>query len=309
MRTQIAFLLFAILTTNLNAQTWNGTTPGNIYYDQGNVTIGASTSNAANLHIGKQENYASSTGEILRLSIQPYGHTGGPWQFRARDTSSDAFLDIAYGSTPPSLTFNSTGYVGVGSTGPKFKFHIRGANANSDKMTLGTNTTGNFALTSADGGAYGLFAGVSSTGRAWMQAGRYDFDMAYDFVLQASGGNVLIGKVSQQNAAYKLDVNGPIRANEIVVNTTGADFVFESTYELRNLLEVEKFITQNKHLPEIPSAKEMQENGISVGEMETKLLQKIEELTLYMIELNKQNQNLIIQNEQLQKRVNKLEAK
>jgi len=100
-------------------------------------------------------------------------------------------------------------------------------------------------------------------------------------------GNVLIGKTTQTNVNYKLDVAGHIRAEKLVVNTTGADFVFDSTYKLPSLVEVEQFIQKNKHLPKIASANEMQTNGLDVGENQTKLLQKIEELTLYIIELDK----------------------
>ncbi|HEX3008090.1 MAG TPA: hypothetical protein VHO90_10790 [Bacteroidales bacterium] len=117
--------------------------------------------------------------------------------------------------------------------------------------------------------------------------------------LSEVNNNILIGKTSQTNTAYKLDVGGKIRADEIVVNTTGADFVFDSTYNLRSLLELETFIKQNKHLPEMPPAKEMQKNGVSAGEMQAKLLQKVEELTLYVIEQQKtidelKKENLLI---------------
>ncbi|ANH80052.1 hypothetical protein A8C56_02800 [Niabella ginsenosidivorans] len=98
-------------------------------------------------------------------------------------------------------------------------------------------------------------------------------------------GNILTGKTSQANAAYKLDVNGDVRANKLVVNTSGADFVFDSAYRLRSLSEVKAFIRNNKHLPEIQSAAEMQAEGLDVGDSQTKLLQKIEELTMYLIEL------------------------
>lgn len=97
----------------------------------------------------------------------------------------------------------------------------------------------------------------------------------------ATNGNVGIGTTSP---SYKLDVAGAIRANEIIVNTTGADFVFADDYQLRPLSEVKAFITENKHLPEIKSAQEMQENGVGVNELQTQLLQKIEELTLYLIQ-------------------------
>lgn len=112
-------------------------------------------------------------------------------------------------------------------------------------------------------------------------------------------GNVLVGKTTQSNSVYKLDVNGSIRSNEVVVNTTGGDFVFDGNYKLMKLEDVERYIEANKHLPEIEPAAVMQENGLSVGETETKLLQKIEELTLYMIELNKKVNALIGENERL----------
>ncbi len=100
-------------------------------------------------------------------------------------------------------------------------------------------------------------------------------------------GNVLIDKVTQVNSTYKLDVNGKIRASEIVVNTTGADFVFEKGYELMPLDILEQKINVEKHLPEIASATDMKTNGVGLSELNTKLLQKTEELTLYIIELNK----------------------
>ena len=96
-----------------------------------------------------------------------------------------------------------------------------------------------------------------------------------------TNGNIGIGTSSPN---YKLDVNGTIRANEIIVNTTGADFVFAEDYQLRPLSEVKAFIQENKHLPEIKSAQEMQENGVGINELQTQLLQKIEELTLYIIQ-------------------------
>jgi|GEM_PF-3092091 len=87
---------------------------------------------------------------------------------------------------------------------------------------------------------------------------------------------------------YKLNVFGGVRANSIVVNTNGADFVFANNYRLRPLSEVEFFIKRNHHLPEIAPAAQMQEEGVSVGELQTQLLQKVEELTLYLIEQNKE---------------------
>lgn len=106
----------------------------------------------------------------------------------------------------------------------------------------------------------------------------------------SNNGNVGIGTTNP--GIYKLNVNGNIRANEIVVNTEGADFVFAPDYNLLSLPEVEKFIKENKHLPDLASSTEMKEKGMNVSEMQTKLLQKIEELTLYVIEQKKEIESL-----------------
>jgi len=100
-----------------------------------------------------------------------------------------------------------------------------------------------------------------------------------------SNGNVGIGTVEPQS---KLAVNGKITAKEIVVTEAGwGDYVFEENYELPALDIVEKFIKENKHLQDVPSAKEIKEKGLSMAEMMVKQMQKIEELTLYLIEQNK----------------------
>ncbi len=104
---------------------------------------------------------------------------------------------------------------------------------------------------------------------------------------------------------YHVVVDGKAIMEEVKVqDVMGADFVFEDDYDLRTLEETESYIKANKHLPEIPSAAEMQENGISLGEMNIKLLQKIEELTLYMIELKKENAAQQHQIELLQEQAN-----
>ncbi len=105
----------------------------------------------------------------------------------------------------------------------------------------------------------------------------------------AQGLSIYNGKVGigMANPDYKLDVFGTVHAKEVKVdlNFPPQDIVFESDYNLPTLQEVKKFITKNKHLPEIPSGAEMEENGIDLSVMNMKLLKKIEELTLYQIEL------------------------
>ncbi|MCF2873363.1 MULTISPECIES: hypothetical protein [unclassified Tenacibaculum] len=109
--------------------------------------------------------------------------------------------------------------------------------------------------------------------------------MKETFVIKGNSGHVGIGTVDP--GAWKLAVNGNIRAKEIKVETGWSDFVFYDDYKLPTLEEVENHIKEKGHLKDIPSAKEVADNGIFLGEMDSKLLQKIEELTLYTIEQEK----------------------
>ena len=95
---------------------------------------------------------------------------------------------------------------------------------------------------------------------------------------------------------YKLSVNGKIRAKEIIVETNWSDFVFEKDYNLMSLSDVENYINEYGHLPGVPSAIEVEKNGVALGNSQAVLLQKIEELTLYTIEMNKQIELLRAQN-------------
>ena len=126
----------------------------------------------------------------------------------------------------------------------------------------------------------------SGTGFDWSK----QIILKNDGSLLMSAGNLGVGTTDPK---YKLDVNGIIRAREVVINLEdGADFVFEENYPLRPLSEVSDFIQANKHLPEIPSAADMVNNGLDMGEFQIKLLQKIEELTLYIIEQDKRIKEL-----------------
>ena len=130
----------------------------------------------------------------------------------------------------------------------------------------------------------------------WTNTGGQATNPAIERMRIASNGNVGIG-TSQPDA--QLTVKGKIHAEEIKVdlNVPGPDYVFEKDYQLKSLEEVEKFVSVNKHLPEIPAASVMEKEGIGMGEMQMKLLQKIEELTLYSIE---QNKKLAAQNKRVE---------
>lgn len=106
-----------------------------------------------------------------------------------------------------------------------------------------------------------------------------------------------LNNFGNQDINGNLLVSGIIKAIEIRVQTNvWSDFVFDKDYKLRSLADVQQFININGHLPEIPAASEVIETGIDLAEMNVKLLQKIEELTLYVIELNKRIEELEAEN-------------
>jgi hypothetical protein len=191
------------------------------------------------------------------------------------------------------------GNVGIGTDSPSYKLTVT---SNLPPYTIGMRPSGGLGLiTNNVANLNGQLGWVRRADQApvLVLQGVEDGVAWRDVAIVKDGGNVGIGTV---NPAYKLDVIGTIRAREVRVNLDGADFVFEDGYRLMPLNELEKFVKQNKHLPEIAPAKEMQEKGSDLGELSTQLLQKIEELTLHVIEQNKKL-------EQQNKKIESLEAK
>jgi len=234
------------------------------------------------------------------------------------------------------------GKVGIGTSLPKSVFHIRSnsidnlstSRFDANMIIEATNTSRTIGI----GAALGFVVPANTDGsNSWQQGrilvtpdntgntnacGRMYLQTRYlesgawkwrnNLVLRSSG-RVGIGTTNPQS---ELAVNGTITSKEVVVTTDGwSDFVFKENYKLRKLEEVESFIEENNHLPDIPSEKEVLENGIQVGEMNAKFLQKIEELTLYMIEQNKETKTMKAQldklakeNEELKVKITKLET-
>lgn len=192
------------------------------------------------------------------------------------------------------MTFLPNGNIGIGTT-PSEKFEIYNSNTSPAIISLKSdrndyqyvdvgrisakqnlNEISRIAMARADGSSTGYLT-------FWTKA---DNNESLTEKLRISpNGNVGIGTT---NPTSKLTVAGNINSREVkVMVDAGADFVFENDYNLPTLTSVDKFIKENKHLPEIASAAEMRKDGINLSEMNIKLLQKIEELTLYSIEQNK----------------------
>ncbi|MBP1617275.1 MAG: hypothetical protein H6Q14_1102 [Bacteroidetes bacterium] len=199
-------------------------------------------------------------------------------------------------SSTSGIGSSSNENVGIGSQSPKAKFEVVGTGglsvsaANLDqfwgydlsflkyscRLLLGWNY-------SAGGGEQNFFANRGAGGIGGFSFFDYGNDGKITNLMTMLGaGNVGIGT---SNPQYKLDVKGQIRATEVLVQSVDqfADFVFDKGYRLPSLHEVNTFIQDNGHLPGIPSAQEVKENGMSLVEMQVKLLQKVEELTLYSI--------------------------
>ncbi len=189
---------------------------------------------------------------------------------------------------------NSTGPVGIGTTTPVTGTYLhvyRNVTGNYNPLVMMQDAlAGGFTQFGLKGTGRTFHIGVGNTGASFGLSNKFfiwDQNAVLPrFVIDANG-SVGIGTTNIDNS-YKLFVEGGIRSRKLKVDqTTWPDYVFHSTYQLTPLPDVEKFISQNKHLPEVPSAKEVETNGLDVGETQAVLLKKIEELTLYIIDLNK----------------------
>ncbi|WP_440880840.1 hypothetical protein [Tenacibaculum sp. C7A-26P2] len=178
------------------------------------------------------------------------------------------------------------GDVGIGTTSPNAKLEVKGSETSYHQLIVGggvgaaiqlesRNNTTQRPVLSANNGNFSI--------QMWKNRGTWK---STPFHIDSNG---MIGMGIKDTKGFKLGVNGKIAATEVKVATYSnwADFVFKEDYHLPTLIEVENHIKEKGHLKDIPSAKEVEENGIYLGEMDSKLLQKIEELTLYTIEQEK----------------------
>jgi hypothetical protein len=181
------------------------------------------------------------------------------------------------------------GNVGIGTTSPFSRLHIRDG-IHSGTLALGSEAYPGLISSSAVTGELRIDNRSSFIGYISFFPNGQSTTVGSEAMRIDKDGNVCIGTTTPDS---KLTVSGKIHSREVKVTVdAGADFVFEKNYALKPLAEVEQYITENKHLPEIASAAEMKKSGLELGEMNIKLLQKVEELTLYLIKQDKRIQEL-----------------
>ncbi|MBD1261606.1 hypothetical protein HZY62_13460 [Maribacter polysiphoniae] len=306
-----AFLIF--LSIHLNAQT-------NSFPSSGNVGIGTTTpSGKLEIQGGSGEqaqgqillvgNGQSGPGDAY-ISFYEGDEANSKWSVGVKD--NDNVFSISNGLTmdasPKLVIKDISGNVGIGTTNPTGKLQVQGDSGEQSQGQIHIIGNGQ----SGPGDAYISFyegveanskwsVGVKDNDNAFSISHGLTMDAAPKLVISDVTGNIGIG--TSNPGIWKLAVKGKIRAEEIKVETGWADYVFKDDYNLPTLEEVEKHINEKGHLINIPSAKEVETNGIELGEMNKLLLEKIEELTLYTLQ---QEQKLFRQEERLLKLEGKL---
>jgi hypothetical protein len=226
--------------------------------------------------------FSYNDGAAYWMGIQPYVVTAGNVGYKFRTNNGSI--------TSEALAITGAGSVGIGTASPLAKLDVSGSGTASLFRTVHIGSGGSL-----------LFEGTGAT------SSRFSIDVN---IFRVTGfgntslyadtytGNVGIGTTSP---THKLAVNGTIRAKEVIVDTGWSDYVFKPDYKLASLSEVEGAIQRDGHLPGIPSAQEIAEHGVRMGEMQAKLLAKIEELTLHQIAQEKRHAELELQVQLLQK--------
>lgn len=218
------------------------------------------------------------TGTAATGPAAEIGVSGGNADLIGYDRTTGSYIPLLLigGTSATNITpvlINNVG-VGIGTPSPSFYGKLNVYDPLDDKatMTFQSNVDSRFWI--SEGGNVLKIGGTG--GSTAPSTGVINI---------TNTGNVGIGTLTPQS---ELSVKGTITAQRVKVTQTGwADYVFHKNYQLPSLAEVEAYVRSNQHLEGIPSAAEVEKEGIDVGEMNKKLLAKVEELTLYLIEQNK----------------------
>ena len=282
----------------------NQTLQGNLNFTAGTQSI--QFANPGATPASMMYMFTSGTTNTNRMVIA-HSSAYPTWGLQYND-AIDQFDFLGNGSSKLAINLVS-GYIGVGTTTPSSALHVVGNQTLAGNLTF---TTGTQSIQFANPGTtpapmmYMFTSGTTNTPRmviahssAYPTWGLQYSDATdqFDFLgggtsrmtVNLSSGNVGIGVTAP---VYKLEVCGTIRAKEVRVETGWCDYVFEKDYKLRSIDELEKFINDNKHLPGIAPASEVEKEGLKVAEMNKAMMEKIEELTLYVIQLSKDNKKL-----------------
>ncbi len=256
--------------------------------------------------------YNQSTGALIhKFGITSWAETGN------QGSNSGDRISFNYGTqsniwtNSELMVIKANGNIGVGTTSPAYKLHVNGS---TYTQGLHSSTAINIYSPQAGNTSKRVTINTLTGNSAYM----YNYDeVAQTFHTMNFGGShnlnsgiTVLGDghvgIGTNDPNHKLEVNGTIRSKKVKVEAVNwPDYVFISSYKLRPLSEVETFIKTNEHLPEVPSAKELEEKGLDLGAMDATLLKKVEELTLYMIEMKKEIEQLKKKNRELEQQVNK----
>ena len=280
----------------------------NTFPSSGNVGIGTtnpvdllSVSNG-NIRIGNDNgavNVKLGSINFVRNHYDPTGIAASIDFWRGGSGSEGALAfstnpGYSYGQLPTErMRIDISGNVGIGTVSPAYTLDIDGVVRSfgvSPGFICWNSNTGGGSYQLGIAGAMGQFASDGTTYTYVDYANTLNIRSysggTISRMVVTANGNVGIGTT---NPTEKLSVNGRIRAKEVVVETTNwSDNVFDESYQLQSLSDVERQIKTVKHLPGVPSAQEVTEKGVSVGDMQAILLAKIEELTLYVIQQEKE---------------------
>ena len=297
---RLCLLIFAFLPIMTAAQT-------NTFPSSGNVGIGTLNPTRA---LEVRGGIASDTYVIISNPANAEANVHLSWfnnipriRVGGNGIGNNNGFDIQGTGNKSLLRITDNGEIGIGTTDPQGKLDIRGAlvldAAGDAGLYTGTaEVEQNRYLRLLNSPTVRTASGLKAGGILIADSYAYANPLKNDLIVK---GNVGIGTASPQE---KLSVNGHIRAKAIKVEVTNwPDYVFEDEYSFRTIDELKEYIETNQHLPGIPSASDVQKDGVNLGEMNAKLLEKIEELTLYLLQqsemLKKQQQLINAQQKQI----------